>query len=219
MKNAPFIVLDGLDGSGKGTQVRLLREWLHRSGIPMHFTREPGGAEFSEDIRKVIKSSRGEDADTTTIFLLFFAARNEWMKKDVAPALNKGVPVFTDRGDSSTYAYQVCAEEHHELAELFFVMREQVFGETKPSCYIMLEVPPEVARDRALADKSRDTSYFDEKPLEYYERVARGFRDFGTAINSQKIRDKVFFVDGMRDPAVVHEDIWRIVLNEMGVDV
>lgn len=219
MKNTPFIVLDGLDGSGKGTQVKLLEERLARVGASMHFTREPGGAEFSEDIRKVIKSPRGALADTLTIFLLFFAARNEWMRKDVAPALNKGVPVFTDRGDSSTYAYQVCAEEHPELVELFFVMREQVFGETKPSCYIMLEVPPEVARDRALADKSRDTSYFDEKPLEYYERVARGFRDFGTAINSQKIRDKVFFVDGMRDPAVVHEDIWRIMAKEMGDDV
>lgn len=213
MKNAPFIVLDGLDGSGKGTQVRLLRDRLHSSGIPMHFTREPGGAEFSEDIRKVIKSPQGALADTMTIFLLFWAARNEWMKKDVLYALESGMPVFTDRGDSSTYAYQVCAEGHHELEELFFAMREQVFGETKPSRYIILEVSPEVARTRALADLNRDISYFDEKPLEYYERVAQGFRDFGAAINRQKIRDKVFFVDGMRDPTVVHEDIWHIVLT------
>lgn len=140
------------------------------------------------------------------------------MKKDVLPALSSGTPVFTDRGDSSTYAYQVCAGERPELAELFFTMREQVFGETKPSCYIMLEVPPIVARDRALTDKNRDTSYFDEKSLEYYERVAQGFRDFGAAINRQKIRDKVFFVDGMRGPDIVHKDIWRIVAKELGVD-
>lgn len=207
----PFIVFDGLDGSGKGTQVALLRGRLSREGIKMHFTREPGGAEYSEDIRAVIKSPCGATADTATIFLLFWAARNEWMKKDVIPALEQRTPVFTDRGDSSTYAYQISAEEHPELIDWCFEMRDRVFGETKPSCYIFLEVSPEVARERATSDKSRDVSYFDEKPLEYYERVARGYKEFALVVGGGH------FVDGMRDPEVVHEDIWRIVAKELGL--
>lgn len=207
----PFIVLDGLDGSGKGTQVTLLQERLSREGVKVHFTREPGGAKFSEDIRAVIKSPRGATADTATIFLLFWAARNEWMKKDVIPALGQGTPVFTDRGDSSTFAYQVSAEQHPELEDWCFEMRERVFGNIKPSCYIFLDVPPEVARDRAVSDKSRDVSYFDEKPLAYYERVAQGFKDFGGAV------ERAHYVDGMREPLLVHNDIWHIVASELGL--
>lgn len=207
----PFIVLDGMDGSGKGTQVALLKERLLREGAHVHFTREPGGAEFSEDIRSIIKSARGASADITTIFLLFWAARNEWMKRDVIPALENEVPVFTDRCDSSTFAYQVCAEKHPELAEWCFEMRDRVFGRAKPSHYIFLEVPPEVARNRAMSDKKRDSCYFDEKSLGYYERVTQGFKDFGLSVGSTS------FVDGMRDPAVVHEDIWRIVAKELRI--
>jgi dTMP kinase len=210
-KNPPFIVLDGLDGSGKGTQVKLLQERLVRVGRSVHFTREPGGAELSEDIRKVIKSSHGSVADVGTIFLLFWASRNEWMQKSVLPMLGKGVPVFTDRGDSSTYAYQVCAEEHLELADWCFEIRERVFGVNKPSCYIILEVSPEIARNRAISDKNREVSYFDVKPLAYYERVHGGFREFS------KKAGHSHFVNGMRDSASVHEEIWAIFSTELEV--
>jgi dTMP kinase len=207
---SPIIVIDGLDGCGKGTQADLLRSRFQREGREIHFTREPGGAEFSEDIRSVIKSPRGATADVTTIFLLFWAARKEWLTKDVLPSLEKGIPVLTDRGDSSTFAYQVRAEQHPELSEWCFEMREHIFGDNKPAQYIFLEVSPAVARTRAISDKSRSVSYFDAKPLAYYERVAQGFKDFAAVVGN------AVFIDGMRDPEVIHEELYQKVKEVCG---
>lgn len=133
------------------------------------------------------------------------------MKQDVSLALAKGIPVFTDRSDSSTFAYQVHAEQHPELSDWCLEMRDRVFGHDKPTCYIFLEVNPDAARNRATGDQTREVSYFDAKPIEYYKRVAKGYRDFAN------VTEHCSFVDGMRNPQEIHEDIWRIVAKELGL--
>lgn len=205
MKKTPFIVLDGLDGCGKGTQLRLLEERAQKEGKKVLFTREPGGVQLSEAIRTIFKSTYGSKADAFTQFLLMWAARNEWMKKLIIPQLTDSVAVFADRSDSSTLAYQIFAKQAHELEAEFWRMRKVVFGEYEPSLYIILDVTPEVARKRSLADSTHDSD-FDAAPIEWYERVREGFQAF-----AKKLSDRVVVVDGSGTPAEIQKEVYRVV--------
>ena len=205
MQKTPFIVLDGLDGSGKGTQLRLLEERLQKEGKKVLFTREPGGVQLSEAIRTIFKSTYGSKADAFTQFLLMWAARNEWLKKLVAPQLLDGVIVFADRSDSSTLAYQVYAKEAPELEEEFWRMRKNVFGGNEPSLYLILDVPAETARARSLSDSTHDSD-FDIAPIEWYERVRAGFLAL-----AKKLPDSVVVVDGTGSPEEIQKEVYRVV--------
>jgi len=204
-KSAPYIVLDGLDGCGKGTQLGLLMARAEIEGSTCILTREPGGAPLSESLRELFKSPEGVAASALTQFLMMWASRRNYLETVVWPALDHGLPVFSDRGDSSTIAYQIYAKAAPELEAEFWKMRKLVFGNREPDLYIILAVPPSVARDRALADKEH-TSAFDVSPIEWYERVNQGFLAFAKAIPHQ-----VVFVDGTRSPEEVHDDVSRIV--------
>src|SRR5579864_4280814 len=105
MEKGKFIVLEGGEGAGKSTQLRVIKEIL---GDDIVITREPGGSPYAEEIRNVIlKSTNAGQADAKTHFALFWAARADHMKNTVLPALNAGKHVISDRFDSSTFAYQI----------------------------------------------------------------------------------------------------------------
>ena len=211
--NVPFMVIDGLDGCGKGTQITSLQARLEREGKMCVFTREPGGAPLSESLRDLFKSDLGTKASALTQFLMMWASRRNYLEEVVWPALEKGVPVFSDRGDSSTFAYQVIGKNPSITLEgVFWKMRSTVFSNWPPTLYIFLRVPPRVAHGRVFADKTRgEVSHFDAAPLVFYERVERGFEIFG---DNPKI--KMITVDGTRSREEIHEDIYRIVCKECG---
>jgi len=209
-QQVPFIVFDGMDGSGKGTQMRLLEERSQKEQRKIVFTREPGGVPLAEELRTVFKSPLGMQADALTQFLLMWAARNEWMKKFVIPQVTNGFVVCTDRSDSSTLAYQVYAKEAHELEDEFWRMRRLVFAKHEPSLYVILDVPAETARERSLAD-STHTSDFDVAPLGWYESVRTGFQAF-----VKGLPDKVVVIDGTRIPLQIHEEIYSIIARHCG---
>ncbi len=197
-KRAQYIVFDGMDGSGKGTQIALLQE---KFGDDVVFTREPGGPPIAEIMRGALRDH--PDAKNSTPFfhfLGFWAAREEAQEKLVVPTLNTGKHVFSDRGDSSTYAFQLYGEQKHELLGLFIELRNQVFyakGRHRPDYYIVFDLSAEDARERALRDAARDQNHFDERDLEYYERVRQGFNAFA-------IDHPVIFIDASRTVEEVH---------------
>ena len=208
----PFIVIDGLDGCGKGTQINLLKERLKREWIKCVFTREPGGAPLSEALRELFKSELGVKASALTQFLMMWASRRNYLEEVVWPALEQGVPVFSDRGDSSTLAYQIYGKGAPKLEAEFWHHRELVFKGLAPTCYIFLDVPPEIARVRA--HERGEVSHFDAEMIEFYERVDKGFRVFA---GHPKV--KMISVDGTRSREEIHKDIYRIVLEELGLEV
>ena len=170
-----YIVIDGMDGSGKGTQIDLLRRHYPNAV----FTREPGGSEYAEEIREVLLNSRNtSQATALTHFLLFWAAREDHMEHTVMPALRAGKTVFSDRGDSSTFAFQICGDKHEKLRELFGTMRGIVFGGHQrrfPDYYVILDLPADVSRARA---RQGEQNHYDARDLEYYKRVRTGFYFF-----------------------------------------
>ena len=207
-KRGKFIVIDGMDGSGKGTQLRLLQEKL--AGKNVLFTREPGGSPKAEDIRTMILQNGGPASNAVCDFFLFWAARGSHIQDIVAPALERGTHVLCDRYDSSTYAFQIFGEQAPEwLKNLFTKIRSDLPAVYKPDLYIVLDLPAEVAFERRKKDQEQEKSKFDIKPLEYHQRVRDGFKQFAAEFGSTK------FIDADRSPEKIHEDIWGIVEKEL----
>jgi dTMP kinase len=209
---AKYIVFDGMDGSGKGTQIELLKK---KFGDTIVFTREPGGTPFAEEIRKLVRDNPlACESTALNNFLLFWAAREELQENLVAPTLRVGKHIFSDRGDSSTFAFQLYGEEHQEFFGMFMHIRQVVFDERnsrhRPDRYIVFDLPAEVARERALQDASRVTTHFDIRGLKYYERVREGFRRFAKHVPME-------FVDATRSPEEVHQDVISVLAKKMNI--
>jgi len=208
-KRGKFIVIDGMDGSGKGTQIKMLKERL--AGQPVLFTREPGGSPLGEEIREMLMRQEGNPSNPLSDFFLFFASRASHITETVEPARQKGTHVVCDRYDSSTYAFQIFGEERQELAELFDSVRRGLDPKPyHPDLYLFLDLPSEVAYVRRSQDATQAKSKFDVKPVEYHERTRQGFNSFAQHYGPAQ------FVNAARTPAEIHEDVWRVVSRELG---
>lgn len=150
MKN--FIVFEGIDGSGKGTQIEMLKKYLAETNQPAVFTREPGGGKISEDIRKVIKDKENMQMTDLCELLLFEAARNQHLHDVVLP--NKDKIVVSDRYYFSTIAYQGYGR-NIDLDVVNLANKIAIDG-VEPECVVYLDVPPDIGekRNSSLADKS-----------------------------------------------------------------
>lgn len=209
-----FIVIDGMDGSGKGTQIRLLQEKLQEH--PVIFTREPGGTPKAEAIReKLLKGY----VDSTPIkdFWLFWEARESHVSELISPSLAKGTHTISDRYDSSTFAFQIHGEGQHELHDLFKQKRDSLAPVYHPHAYIILDLPAHVAHQRRSKDAAQEKSRFDIKPLEYHERVRKGFGEFSQYLAHTGSHSVCHFVDADRPAENVHADIWKIVSDTLGI--
>lgn len=209
MKKAPLIIIDGIDGSGKTTQAELLKERLSDGQVV--FTRQPGGTPLSEMIRDVFSSPLSVGASARTQFFLMWASRTDWMEQVVIPNTEKGIPVISNRGGSSTYAYQVYAREAHDLEEEFWRVRDFVMGKHTPKMYIIIDISAKEARRRMENDKDRVKSLFDIKPLDFHERARAGFKAF-----AKKLPGKVIILDGMRDRDVIQREVYEVVSKLCG---
>lgn len=206
METAKYVIFDGMDGSGKGTQLAMLQKRF--PGIV--FTREPGGTPFAEEIRRIVRDNPLSATSTPlNNFLLFWAAREELMHNLVVPALTLGNHVFSDRGDSSTYAFQLHGEEHLDLQGLFAQLRSVVFaGRHAPDLYVVFDLPADMARERVMKDAERDKNHFDARDLAYYVRVRAGFRLFADYLGES---GRVILVNAAQSADKIHEDVCRVL--------
>lgn len=209
MEHAKFIVIDGMDGSGKGTQIRFLQEKL--TGRPVAFTREPGGAPKAEEIRHMLLRQDGPESTPECDFFLFCAARAAHLRQTIVPLLLQGTHVICDRYESSTHAFQICGEKNMHLKKLHAQVSLFFSGLISPAQYIILDLPEDVAFERRAGDATQEQSRFDVKPLEYHRRVREGFQEFAA------MRKNVHIVDAHRSREDVHADIWKLVSCELGM--
>lgn len=182
-KRGKFIVIDGLGKSGKSSVNKFLQGVVPKESVL--FTREPGGTLLADEIRRILMPGEIQLSPLTHT-LLFFATRRAHIEEKIKTALENGQHVICDRFDSSTDAYNLWGEESHHLRWLFNTLREYVVTpDVRPNVYIILDVDPKVAMERHLATrKNSEQDKFDEKSIEFYERVRRGFLEFSTRHNS-----------------------------------
>lgn len=196
-----FFVLEGLNGCGKTTVMKRLREDFPEA----LFTREPGGSPFGEKIREILLSDVAKDESSLTHLLGFWASRSSHFDKVIVPALRQNQTVFSDRFDASSYAFQVVASRNYCLESLFFQMRDMVFSGIVLPRYIYLETHIQTAMARAN-QKSKD--HFDSRNPNYQTAVARGYERF---FHDKRIFSPVSFVDAEQDRDAVYEDVLSII--------
>lgn len=168
-----FIVLEGVEGSGKSTQIRLLSSWLTALGVQHITAREPGGTAVGEAIRGVLLHEDGLTIPAETELLLMLAARAAFVQEVVAPALDRGEVVLADRFDFSTFAYQ----GHGRGLDLDSVRRMNDFatGGLRPDLYLVLDLPAEEGAVRQ-AREGKTPDRIEKAGAGFLERVREGYR-------------------------------------------
>lgn len=197
-----FFVIDGLGGTGKTTQLRLLRKRLGEKAVVTH---EPGGTKRAEHIRALLKSTTLRNPDALADFFLFWAARAENVNEKIKPALKAGKTVVCDRFDSSTFAMQVRGDKQKGLEKLFWQCREHLLAGCEPDAYIILDAAPRLAHTRRTGRGEKEDR-FDDRDAAYQKRVRAGYREF-----AERIGAKAHILDAGQSPEEIHEKIWGIV--------
>lgn len=169
-----FITIEGIDGTGKTTQVRQLVAWLARRGYAPLVTREPGGTKTGNQIRGVLLASANDRLTPLAELLLMYAARHQHLEEVVRPALARGRLVVSDRFNDASFAYQGSGRKLGEAA----VRRldELVCGSTQPDLTILLDAPPRLSLTRAKGRRERGSrTRFEDAGLQFQIRVRRGY--------------------------------------------
>jgi len=172
-----FITFEGIEGSGKSTQIRLLFEYLKGRGVDVKMTREPGGTVIGEKVRGILLDPTTKGLIPRAELFLYAAARLQHIEEVIQPALDEGKVVLCDRFMDATVAYQGYGREV-PLNEVK-VVNSLVTVDLKTDLTILLDLPVEVglgrARERNLADAASATSRFEEEDLVFHQRVREGY--------------------------------------------
>jgi dTMP kinase len=172
MTTGVFITLEGGEGAGKSTQLKLLEERLATHEINIVRTREPGGVPSAETIRDLLVNGETDKWRPLTETLLHFAARHEHISRLVQPALENGQWVLCDRFADSTTAYQGYAQ-NIDLETIATLYRLAV-GKLEPNLTIILDLPVQVGLERA-EDRGIGGTRYERMGIEFHQRLRDGF--------------------------------------------
>ncbi len=193
-----FISFEGIDGSGKTTQARLLADSLRSEGREVVLTREPGGSDGAEAIRRLLVAGAPDRWSAETEILLFNAARRDHVERLIQPALARGAVVITDRFADSTRVYQGVARA--SLRGLVDQLHDLVIG-IEPDLTLVIDMDPEVALTRGLARASGEDR-FEDLGLGFQEALRAGFFDLALSCP-----ERITMIDGAHAPEAVARDI------------
>lgn len=201
-----FIALDGIDGCGKSTQVKILADFFKKSGSKIFITKEPGGTDVGIILRDILISKKYH-IDHVTELLLYAADRNEHQKDVVIPMLEKGVSVITDRFLSSTYAYQIFGRK---LNKDILDTLSQITVTKYPDFTIILDIDPKTAISRARRRLKNSGTFEDEGKFEslgisFYENVREGFIWYANTFKN------CYIIDANKPIKLVHKEILDIL--------
>ncbi len=166
-----FISFEGIEGTGKSTQARLLRDWLETKGIEAVLTREPGGTEIGKSIRHVLLDEKHARMDPATEFLLYAADRRQHMAEEILPALKRGLVVITDRFSDSTRAYQGYARGLD--MPLLEKLNEVATEGREPDLTLLLDM--DVCEGLLRNRNANKSDRLEMEDVDFHERVREGF--------------------------------------------
>ena len=187
MARGKLITFEGIDGSGKTTQIKFLADYLRSLGFDVLLLREPGGTRIGEEIRHVLLDMRSGEMTSETELFLFEAARAQLVREVIRPAMEKGSWVISDRFHDSSVAYQ--GYGRGLPIELVRALNDMAIGETVPDLTILLELGPETRAVRL--GKRHGSGLGDRIDLEterFKERVCQGFRAIAQAEPERVVR-------------------------------
>ena len=193
-----FITMEGTDGAGKTTQIKLLEKYLTDKGFKVVCTREPGGAPISEKIREIIIDKNNSEMTDMTEALLYAAARAQHVEEVIMPALKEGDVVISDRFIDSSVVYQGFARSMGE--RLIKNINKYAVGDLEPDITFLLKLKPEdgLARKRAQAELDR----LEAEKFSFHQRVYDGYVRL-----SKRCKSRIKVIDALKTVDEIHNEI------------
>ena len=209
MAKGIFVTFEGVEGSGKTTQIRLLGDWLKKKmKNRVVLTREPGGTMGAEEIRELIVKGETDRWDSMTEVLLFTAARCDHIHRVIIPSLKQGKVVVSDRFFDSTSVYQSMVGNVDKTVIEF--LNNQCLGGVKPDLTFLLDIDPEKSLvggySGALPFPHLSEDRFEKKGLEYHRSVREAFLDLAT-----RLPDRFHVIEAARNQSAIHQEIVDIL--------
>lgn len=194
-----FITFEGIDGSGKSTQIRLLKNYFDSENREAYTFREPGGTEISEQIRNLLLHG-GYEMDSGTELLLFSAARSQLISQKVAPLLDAGKIVILDRFYDSTMAYQGYGRSSAPIEDIQ-QLNKIASHHRIPDITFYLRITPEMAQKRTETGKK---DRMEKSGLEFFKKVCKGFDELSKNEQRFKTIDATLPVKEIHDQIIPH---------------
>ncbi len=211
MPRGLFITLEGLDGSGKTTQIKRLAVWLQKRGVVPIITRQPGGTVTGDRIRELLLDSRSGTLAPLTEMAMMFADRAQAIAEIIEPALASGKTVLCDRFTDSTEAYQGGGRGID--SSIILEMHRLVCGDLQPDLTLLLLPSLDIClsrarrrNDRVTAQSGQDENRFEQEDDEFHRRVWHKYREIAAR---EPIR--VVLIEGDLGVDEVHEQIVEAV--------
>ena len=203
--NNLFITFEGGDGSGKSTQVNLLKEYLDNLNFETIKTREPGGTPSAEILRDLLTTGEVEKWTPMSEALLMWASRYEHLIQVIEPALNSGKNVICDRFYDSTYAYQGVA--HNLGIDKMEKLKKIIIGDIEPDVTFVLDIDPKVGLKRSL-DRSNQENRFESYNIDFHNKIRSAFLEI-----AKKNKNRCVVVDASLNEQEINNLIIAVIDN------
>jgi dTMP kinase len=198
MKRGLLITVEGTDGSGKSTQIDLMKDYIQSKGFDVVLTREPGGTKISEKIRAIILDPENREMGAVTEMLLYASARAQLVSEIIKPAIESGKVVICDRFVDSSYVYQGFGRGV-DLDMIKNVNIGAVDG-IAPDATFFFDVNPEIALKRRISSTGADR--IEKEKMEFHLRVYSGYKKLAM-LYPQRIKT----IDGSKGVEEVFSDV------------
>ncbi len=206
-----FITFEGMDGSGKTTQMHRLAERLRSMGRTVLETVEPGGPPIAQKIRRILLDSANQELSPTAEILLYFASRAQNVDEWIKPALQRGEIVLSDRFTDSSLVYQGCGRGLG--ADAVESLDRIACRGLKPDLTILVDVDAEASLARARARNQAQPhceTRMDDQSLEFHRKVWQAYHALAEA---EPLRVRV--VDGRTDIDTIERAVWEVVKSHV----
>ena len=199
-----LITFEGIDGSGKSTQIQMLEHEFNKLGVEYKTFREPGGTELSEKIRAILLDKENIELISTAESLLFAAARAQLTAEQIKPAIEKGKFVICDRFTDSTIAYQGYGRglDIKQLEEINYIATAGL----TPDITFILDISPEAAAVRMEAEAS---DRMEETGVDFFRRIRGGYRQI-----KEQNPNRYRLINGEQSPENVFNEIKEIIVKQ-----
>ncbi|HEY7863265.1 MAG TPA: dTMP kinase [Thermoanaerobaculia bacterium] len=199
-----FVTFEGVEGSGKSTQLHLAAARLRAAGRAVRTTREPGGTPIGEAIRALLVPPEEDTLDPVAEWLLYEADRRQHVRDVLKPALARGEIVLCDRYSDATEAYQLAGRgvDPEAIARVDAMARDGLL----PDLTLLYDMDPEAGIARAVARDGGRRGRFEAAALDFHRRVREAY----LAI-ARREPGRVVVIDAARNPEQIFEDTWRVL--------
>lgn len=210
-----FITFEGGEGTGKSTQIKLLAEYIKQKGKNTIITKEPGGTEVGQEIRRLLVCGDKDKFDALAEALLYFADRHVHLVQKIWPEIAKGTWVLSDRFADSTMAYQYYGYNKRLSKKIIKDLYKIAVGNFEPDLTIVLDLDPKIGLARSFNKaKTMDVKElrFEKRELEFHNNMRKGF----LMIAKQEPK-RCVVLDANKTIEELHSDIVKVVQERLGL--